>query len=79
MGKNVLFSNDLGTTGQTFGKYISGSLPNSLPQNKIQMAQRLKSIMDFISTGRKLVEIFNNFERELMFLSKIGNPISKKM
>lgn len=47
LGKNVLFNNDLGTTGQTFGKYIAGSLPNSLPQNKIQMAQRLKSIMGF--------------------------------
>ena len=43
-GKDALFNNDLGTTGQTFGKYIAGSLPNFSPQNKIQMAQRLKSI-----------------------------------
>lgn len=41
-GKDISFSSDLGTTGQTFGKYIAGSLPNSLPQNKVQMAQRLK-------------------------------------
>lgn len=31
-GKDISFSSDLGTTGQTFRKYIAGSLPSSFPQ-----------------------------------------------
>jgi hypothetical protein len=46
-GKDMLFCRDLGTSGQTFGKYIAGSLPGFFPQNKVHMAQRLENVMEF--------------------------------
>lgn len=72
-GENVLFNNDLGTTGQTLGKYIAR--PSQAPDPKVKL-RRLKTerIWDFIST-RELGENFlNNFERKLMFLSKTRKP-----